>query len=105
MLKAPASYKDASRNSQVAYHGFNKTQQGYVLESQGPPSVDDSRTVVRLQRRRGADSEPGVAEPEEFETVHGSKPGSRFLRLTRQGERKRARGHPARCAGRGSGIV
>ena len=61
------------------------------MESQGPPSVDDSRTVVRLQRRRGADAPPEVAEPEEFETVRGSKPGSRFLRLTRQGERKLVR--------------
>jgi len=61
------------------------------LESQGPPSVDDSRTVVRLQRRRGSDNQSDLAEPEEFETVHGSKPGSRFLRLTRQGERKLVR--------------
>jgi len=61
------------------------------LESQGPPSVDDSRTVVRLQRRRGVDAPPEVAEPEDYETVKGSKPGSRFLRLTRQGERKLVR--------------
>src|SRR5215216_2150538 len=112
MLKAPARYQHASPNSQVAYHEVNETRQGYVLESQGPPSLDDSRTVVRLQRRRGADSQPEVAEPEEFETVHGSKPGSRFLRLTRQGERKLVRtgegafeatkvgSRPARGAGR-----
>jgi amino acid transporter len=46
---------------------------------------------VRLQRRRGADGQDGVAEPEEYETIKGSKPGSRFLRLTRQGDRKLVR--------------
>ncbi|HWO74012.1 MAG TPA: APC family permease [Dehalococcoidia bacterium] len=45
---------------------------------------DDSRQVVRLQRRR-----PGAApEPQLHETVRGSKPGTRHIRLPRIGERK-----------------
>jgi amino acid transporter len=61
------------------------------LDSQDPPPGDDSRTYVRLQRRRDNGSEQAVAEPEQFETVRGSKPGSRFLRLTRKGEQKLVR--------------
>jgi amino acid transporter len=54
-----------------------------------PPSEDrqpatEERTIVRLQRQRdGQTSEPGL-----HETVQGSKPGSRFLRLTRRDEQK-----------------
>jgi amino acid transporter len=44
----------------------------------------DERTVVRVQRRRDGAS-PGVAL---HETVQGSKPGSRFLRLPRLREQK-----------------
>jgi amino acid transporter len=64
-----------------------------ALESNGPPNNgDDSRSVVRLQRRRGANgSEPAVAEPEQYETIRGSKPGSRFLRLMRKGDQKLVR--------------
>lgn len=47
---------------------------------------EDGRTVVRLQRRRdGAATTP---EPEMHETVQGSKPGSRFVRLTRSRAQK-----------------
>ena len=44
----------------------------------------DERAVVRLQRRRNGQS----VEPEFHETVQGSRPGSRFLRLTRASEQK-----------------
>jgi amino acid transporter len=45
---------------------------------------DDARTVVRLQRRR----QNAATEPELHETVRGSKPGSRHLRLPRRDEQK-----------------
>lgn len=44
----------------------------------------DDRAVVRLQRRRTGQS----VDPEFHETVQGSRPGSRFLRLTRASEQK-----------------
>jgi amino acid transporter len=46
---------------------------------------EEGRTVVRLQRRP---RENGSADLDLHETVQGSKPGSRFLRLTRTGEQK-----------------
>lgn len=46
---------------------------------------DEGRTVVRLQRRT---QNGAFTEPEMHETVHGSKPGTRFLRLTRSGDQK-----------------
>jgi amino acid transporter len=46
-----------------------------------PEEPDDSRTVVRLRRQRNGDD--GIAEPELHETVRGSRPGSRHIRLTR----------------------
>ena len=49
-----------------------------------PPSNRDEPTVVRLSRRRDGQT----AGPELHETVQGSKPGSRFLRLTRRREQK-----------------
>lgn len=47
-------------------------------------TTSDDRAVVRLQRRRNGQS----VEPEFHETVQGSRPGSRFLRLTRASEQK-----------------
>jgi amino acid transporter len=49
-----------------------------------PPSSRDEPTVVRLSRQRDGQT----AGPELHETVQGSKPGSRFLRLTRRSEQK-----------------
>jgi len=56
-------------------------------KEEAPRNPDEGRTVVRLQRR-GTGSGATVSEPEMHETVRGSKPGSRFLRLTRSGEQK-----------------
>ena len=49
--------------------------------------VEDAQKVVRLPRRRDGASQP--AEPELHETVRGSKPGSRFLRLARRPKLRR----------------
>ncbi len=46
----------------------------------------DEGTVVRIPRRRGG--QVSTPEPELHETVQGSKPGSRFLRLTRENQQK-----------------
>jgi amino acid transporter len=61
------------------------------MESQEPGTKTDSpspeeRRVVRLRRQR--DGTAATPEPELYETVQGRKPGSRFLRLPRIGERK-----------------
>ena len=49
-----------------------------------PPPGDD-RTVVRLPRRRDDSS---TTDPDLRVTVQGSRPGTRFLRLTRRGDEK-----------------
>jgi amino acid transporter len=49
-------------------------------------SQDDDHSFVRLQRRRG--DAPAPPEPELHETVQGSKPGSRFVRLTRSRDQR-----------------
>jgi hypothetical protein len=53
---------------------------------EGTPEAGSEPTVVRLQRRR--DSQIAAPDVEMHETVRGSKPGSRFLRLTRRSEQK-----------------
>ena len=60
-----------------------------VESGDGRPKADDrpmpeEPSVVRLPRRRDGQ----LPEPELHQTVRGSKPGSRFLRLTRQSEQK-----------------
>ncbi len=52
------------------------------------PEVTEAPTVVRVPRQRDRDRNSSPAEPDMFETVQGSKPGSRFLRLPRQAEQK-----------------
>jgi len=49
--------------------------------SNTPPPEDADRTRVRIQRTRGNAATP--REPELHETVIGSRPGSRHIRLTR----------------------
>ena len=49
-----------------------------------PPSRQEEPAVVRIPRRRAGEN----PEVELHETVQGSKPGSRFLRLTRRSEQK-----------------
>src|SRR6476661_7218447 len=47
--------------------------------------------VVRVSRQRGEDSDNSVIEPELNQTVRGSKPGSRFVRITRNPKLRRVR--------------
>lgn len=47
--------------------------------------------TVRISRRRGEDDANGPIEPELNETIRGSKPGSRFVRITRNPKLRRVR--------------
>lgn len=47
--------------------------------------------IVRVSRQRGEDQDNSAIEPELNQTVRGSKPGSRFVRITRNPKLRRVR--------------
>nr|ART39157.1 H145 [uncultured bacterium] len=68
-----------------------ESQDGKTSEAKESGNGAAEPRVVRVSRRRGADDLNSPLEPELNETVRGSKPGSRFVRITRNPKLRRVR--------------